>query len=169
MRRKIARKRATESLEEKNPQPYVVPKSEVRDLMGSLNIHKLSTVAARFQSVADLTCGAFEDSKDNLEQAELTLIKRLAREGNGRLYRRIMAAILTGIGQGRHGINAANLTASLAVQMAFRWSPEYRIALDSYRHRLRRQSLGRPSRDESINVSRPPKNQITKIESDRIG
>lgn len=133
----------SESREGKDPHPYVVAESEIRGLVGSLDIHCMSTVAARFQIVADLTSGAFEEKIDRLDRSDLLLIKRIAAEDNGAYCRRIMGAIVASLEQGRQGINAAHLTASLAVLMTFRWSPEHRSGMDDYRYRLRRDKLHR--------------------------
>ena len=168
MRLKEARKRAsTESRNGKDPHPYVVNESEIRALVGGLDIHYMSTVAARFQIVADLTSGAFEEKIDQLDSSDLMLIKRIAAEGNSEHYRTIMRAIIASLSQGRQGINAAHLTASLAVLMTFRWSPEYRSALDDYRHRLRRDKLNRldrpPRRGTSgRSLSHRPNQEMTK-------
>ncbi len=172
---KEARKRAsTESRKGKDPHPYVVDESVIRALVGSLDIHRMSTVAARFQIVADLTSGAFEEKIDRLDSSDLMLIKRIAAEGSGEYYRTIMKAIIASLGQGRQGINAAHLTASLAVLMTFRWSLEYRSALDDYRHRLRRDKLNRldrpPRRGTSgRSVSHSSNHQITKTPQRRTG
>jgi hypothetical protein len=172
---KEARKRArSESQDGKDPHPYVVAESEIRGLVGSLDIHYMGTVAARFQIVADLTSGAFEESIDRLDPSDLILIKRIAAEGNSEYYRRIMGAIIASLDQGRQGINAAHLTASLAVLMTFRWSHEYRSALDDYRHRLRRDRLNRldrpPRRGTSArSVSDPPNHQMAKTQQRRTG
>lgn len=172
---KEARKRASsESQNGKDAYPYVVAESEIRGLVRSLDIRHLSTVAARFQIVADLTSGAFEERIDRLHQADLILIKRIADEDNSECYRRIMRAIIAGVAQGRHGINAAHLTASLAVLMTFRWSEEYRSALDGYRNRLRRDRLSRhdqPTRGgtNGRSVSRSPDNQLPKTQQRRNG
>lgn len=144
MTRKNASKTATSrSTKGKKTHPLVVSQSEIRAYVESLGIQKLRTVAARFQVVADLTSDAFELSKDQLAPSELQLIKRIAKEGDSEGYRRIMRAIISGIGQGRHGINAVHLAASAAVGMAFRWSYEYFSALNTYRDelRLRKRSL----------------------------
>jgi hypothetical protein len=168
-----ARKRSSnESRNGKDPNPYVVPESEIRGLVGRLDIRSLSTVAARFQMVADLTSGAFEEKLDRLDQSSLMLIKQIAAEDNSEHYRRIMRAIIAGLGQGRRGINAVHLTASLAVLMTFRWSPEHRSALDCYRHRLRIDKLsqldGPPRRGTiSRSTSRPPNDLLTKTQHRR--
>lgn len=172
---KEARKRAsTESRNGKDPHPYVVDESEIRGLVGSLDIHYMSTVAARFQIVADLTSGAFEEKIDRLDSSDLMLIKRIANEDNSDYYRRIMRAIIASLGRGRQGINAAHLTASLAVLMTFRWSPEYRSALDDYRHRLRRDKLNRLDRPprggtSGRSVSQQANQQMTKTQQRRTG
>lgn len=170
---KEARKRASrESRNGKDPHPYVVAESEIRGLVGSLDIHYMSTVAARFQIVADLTSGAFEEKIDRLDPSDLMLIKRIASEDNSDCYSRIMRAIVAGLEQGRQGINAAHLTASLAVLMTFRWSPEYRSALDDYRHRLRRDKLNRLDRPprrgtNGRSVSHAPNHQMPKTQQRR--
>jgi hypothetical protein len=172
---KEVRKRASsKSQNVKDPHPYVVDESEIRGLVRSLDIRHLSTVAARFQIVADLTSGAFERRIDRLNQSDLMLINRIAVEDNSECYCRIMRAIIAGVGQGRHGINAAHLTASLAVLMTFRWSPEYRSALDGYRHRLRTDKLNqldRPTRRDTggRSVSRPSNDQVMKTQQRRSG
>jgi len=48
-----------------------------------------------------------------------------------------MRAIIDGAGQGAQGIDAAHLTASYAVELAFRWTPNYFAALKQYRNKLR--------------------------------
>lgn len=172
---KEARKRASsESQNGKDPNPYVVPESEIRGLVGRLDILSLSTVAARFQIVADLTSGAFEEKIDRLDQSALMLIKQIAAEDNSEHYRRIMGAIIASLGQGRRGINAVHLTASLAVLMTFRWSPEHRAALDIYRQRLRSERLSRLDRvsrrgTSERSVSHPPNDQTTKTQHRRTG
>ncbi|SRR6266404_991669 len=172
---KEPRKRAsTVSRKGKDPHPYVVDESVIRALVGSLDIHRMSTVAARFQIVADLTSGAFEEKIDRLDSSDLMLIKRIAAEGTSEYYRTIMKAIIASLGQGRQGINAAHLTASLAVLMTFRWSLEYRSALDDYRHRLRRDKLNRldrpPRRGTSgRSVPHSSNHQITKTPQRRTG
>ena len=143
MTRKETRKENSESLKGKTPERYVVPESEIRRLVGSLDIHRLSIVAARFQIVADLTSGAFEERIDRLDQSALMLIKRIADEDNSARYRRLMKAIIAGVGQGRHGINAAHLTAGRVVELAFRCTSEYFSALHSYRRSLRLRLIDR--------------------------
>lgn len=175
MRLKDAKKRAgTDSQNGKDPHPYVVDESEIRGLVGSLDIHYMSTVAARFQIVADLTSDAFEEEIDRLDSSDLMLIKRIAGEGNSEHYRRIMRAIVASLERGRQGINAAHLTASLAVLMTFRWSLEYRSALDDYRHRLRRDKLNRLDRPprhgtSERSISHPGTHQMTKTQQRRTG
>ncbi|MEK6304646.1 MAG: hypothetical protein AABO41_28515 [Acidobacteriota bacterium] len=143
--RKVSR-RGSESLRRKNACQYVVPESEIHDFVGSLRILDITTHAARFQVVAELTSGAFEDKIDKLDQSSLRLIEQMAREDDSEQFRLIMKAINAGVRQGRHGINAAHLTASRTVELAFRWTREYFSALSSFRLTLSEQRLQLPER-----------------------
>jgi hypothetical protein len=134
-----------ESIQGQTPQKYVVSESEIRDFVGSLGVLDISTVAARFQVVADLTGGAFEESKDQLGKSDLALIKRIADEDNSAPYRLLMKAVIAGVGQGRHGINAAHLTARRVVELSFRCTREYFSALHDYSRNLRLRLLDRTS------------------------
>lgn len=144
-----ASRRGSESLRGQNGCPYVVREREIRDFVERLGIFDITTQAARFQVVAELTSNAFEDEIDRLDQSSLQLIEKLAREDDSPQFRRIMRAISSGVKQGRHGINAAHLTASRTVELAFRWTRGYFSALSSYRQELngeRRRLLDRLSR-----------------------
>ena len=132
---KEQRKRASNSVssERKKAHPYLFPESEILDFVESLRINDLTTVANRFQVVADLTRGSI----DELAFSDLLLIKQIADEDANKRFRRIMKAIIASAVRGRGGINAAHLTASRTVQIAFRWSSEYFAGLGAYRDRLR--------------------------------
>ena len=130
--------------------PFVIPESEIRDYVENLGVHDVGSAAARFQLVADLT----KNAVDQLDQPALRRIKRLAVEDSNKHYRRIMEAIIAGTGQGSRGVSAAHMTASLAVQMIFRWSPEYFAALNSYRDNLRKRKLSLLERHSSRRTGR---------------
>jgi hypothetical protein len=144
MPRRETKKEAIES-PGRTPQKYVVRESEIRDFIGSLSVLDVTEVAARFQVVADLTSGAFEERIDRLDESDLSLIKRIAGEDDGVHYQRLMTAIIAGVGQGRRGINAAHLTARRAVEFAFRCTRDYFAALHSFSRDLRLRQLDRSS------------------------
>lgn len=155
-----ARKRVgDESVKDKKAYPFVVPESEIRDYVENLGIHDVGTAAARFQIVADLTKSAVEQ----LDQPELRRIKRIAAEDSNKQYRRIMEAIIVSVGQGKRGINTAHLTASVAVQMIFRWSPEYFSALNGYRDTLRKRKLRLLDQSSSLSTRR----SVLRVANDR--
>ncbi|MEK6303583.1 MAG: hypothetical protein AABO41_23005 [Acidobacteriota bacterium] len=139
--KEVTKRASSEFARDKNPHPYVVPESEIRKFVESHGIHDLNTVAVRFQVVADLTIGALQGRVERLKRSDLRLIKQIAGEDDGSGYRQIMGAIIAGLGQGAQGVNAAHLTASRAVELAFRWTHEYFSALDRYRKELRRMRL----------------------------
>lgn len=136
------------------PSGYVVPESAVRDFIESVGVRDIGAVAARFQIVAELTSNAFEDKRDKLDQSRLRLIEQVSREDDSAQFRRIMRAINAGVRQGRLGINAAHLTASRTVELAFRWTRDYFSALSSYRQTLSRQRLRLLERPSSRIASR---------------
>lgn len=141
MARKECTKEVSELLKGTNSQKYVVPECEIRDFVGSLSILDISTEAARFQVVADLTSGAFEEEIDWLDESDLAVIRRIADESNSVHYRRLMTAIIAAVGQNRQGINAAHLTARRVVELAFRCTREYFSAIGNYRVNLGRLRL----------------------------
>ena len=144
---KEASKRASaESSKVKSPSPYAVPESEIRGFIESLGIHDLNAVVVRFQVVADLTIGSLKGRIDRLKPSDLLLIKKIAGESGDKDFRKIMAAIIAEVTQGPHGVNTAHLTASRAVELAFRWTREYFSALGRYRKKLRtlRRTVGIP-------------------------
>ncbi|HSO75935.1 MAG TPA: hypothetical protein VLU47_13960 [Blastocatellia bacterium] len=136
--KEVSKRASSESPNDKDPHPYVVPENEICDFVESLGIHDLNTTAVRFQVVADITSGALKGRVNRLKRADLRLIEQIAGEDDANAYRQIMAAIIAGVEQGPHGVNAAHLTASRAVELAFRWTREYFSALDRHRKKLRR-------------------------------
>jgi hypothetical protein len=140
------RKENGELLSPRNNDRYVISESELRNYVGSLSIMDISAAAARLQIVADLTSGAFEERIDNLGNSDIALIKQIADEDTSAQYQQLMNAIITGVAQGRHGINSAHLTASRVVELAFRCTREYFSALHYYRRNLRVGMLNQPFR-----------------------
>lgn len=153
---KKPRGRRSGSRPPRNASRYVVPESAIREFVGSLGILDVTSQAARFQVVAELTSNAFENRMNKLAPSSLRIIEELAGEDDGEEFRRIVDAISAGVRQGKHGINAAHLTASRVVELAFRWTREYFAALASYREKLSGQGLrlvGRPPRRSSSQQS----------------
>ncbi|MEK6299403.1 MAG: hypothetical protein AABO41_01675 [Acidobacteriota bacterium] len=116
---------------------HVVPEDAIREFVESIGVRDIGAVAARLQAVADLTEVAVDSGIDELDKSVLRLIKEIARESNDKHYRRMMRSIIDRVGKGRDGIDAAHAIAGRAVQLAFRWTPDYYAALDLYREKLR--------------------------------
>jgi hypothetical protein len=131
-------KRASaKSLNGGNSGPYVVPEIAIRDFIGSLSIGDVETTAARLQIVADATHREIDSQVDRLDYSHMLLLRSLVSESTNKDYRRIMRAIIAGVEQGSQGIDAAHLTASYAVELAFRWTPDYVSSLKQYGDKLR--------------------------------
>jgi hypothetical protein len=133
--KKRSKRANTESLRGKNRERFVVNETAIRDFIESLSIHHIDEVAARLQSVADITGGIHGHQ---ISQSDLQHIKQLASESKNKYYRQIMKAVIAACEQGPMGIKAAHLTARRAVELAFRWSLEYFASLDLYRDKLRK-------------------------------
>lgn len=136
-----SKRASAKSLKGERSGPYVVPETAIRDFIGSLSIREIETTAARLQIVADATHREIDNQVDRLERSRLQLLRNVAGESTNKHYRRIMRAIIAGGGQGPRGIDAAHLTASYAVELAFRWTSDYFSALKQYRDKLRATTL----------------------------
>lgn len=132
-----SKRASAKSLKGERSGPYVVPETAIRDFIGSLSIRDVETTAARLLMVADATGRALDSQADRLDRPRLQLLRDVAVESTNKHYRRIMRAIIAGVGQGAQGIDAAHLTASYALELAFRWTPDYFWALRQYSDKLR--------------------------------
>lgn len=151
---RIVRRTGSDSPRKKDDCRYVVPEISIRDFVGSLDILDITTHAARFQAIAELTSNAFENKTDSLDQSGLRLIEQIANEDDSEQFRLIMKAIRGGVREGRYGINSAHLTASRVVELAFRWTREYFSALRAFKQELSGQRLRL--------VKRPPRRRVNR-------
>lgn len=147
---KRARARSTKAKQPaKLPERYVVPESAIREFVQSLGIFDIEEAATRLQAVADATSQILERRIDQLRPADMRLIMRIAAESRTGRYRRIMKAIIASVGQGPEGIKAAHLTANRAVELAFRWTPDYISAFKQFKNKLRENRLMEESRQST--------------------
>jgi len=116
---------------------FVVPENAIREVSESIGVRDIGGVAARLQAIADLTEVVLDSGVDEVDKSVFRLIKQIALESNDKHYRRMMRLIIERVGKGRDGIDAAHAIASRAVQLAFRWTPDYYVALDLFREKLR--------------------------------
>jgi len=128
-----------------HPHGYVVPESEIRELVGNQLLKNLNDFAARMQVIVEATTCTYSAAhfrevatlaKDRLTEADVRLIRRVAGQDRGRQYQRLMRAILDAIDQGPEGIRAVRRSAALAVRLAFAWSSTYNSALLEYENDL---------------------------------
>ena len=131
----------------------VVSESEIHDFIRSLGIGDWDSFAARMQVVVDATSAPVEQEAgeiDEIDESNLRLIKRVARESNDKRYQQIMGAIIAALEQGPEGIKSARKTASMAVDMVFIWTPDYFSALKQYGNKLRNSRLRAKSKGNRI-------------------
>jgi hypothetical protein len=103
----------------------------------AMMMRNAETAMARLQTVSDLTAGMLIE-RDEIDRADVEIIRRLAGESKDKDYREMMRQITAAIEQGEEGIEAAHRTAARAVEVGFRWSIYYFGALEMYKNRLRR-------------------------------
>jgi hypothetical protein len=116
---------------------YLVDESVIERFVKHLRVRDAETAMARLQTVSDLTAGMLIEP-DEIDRADVEIIKRLTSESRDKDYRQMMRAMVTAIEQGEEGIEAAPRTAARAVEVGFRWSIYYFGALEMYKNRLRR-------------------------------
>jgi hypothetical protein len=135
--RKKARKSNSESLEGRDPQQYVVPESEIRELVGNLRIREAQR-AAMCLLIVDNAARAIGEDKTESGELNLRLIKEMAAEEECRQIRRIIKAIIAAIGHGAEGIDAARLTITRFIEFAFENHPGSDSAEGPYNNKLRK-------------------------------
>ena len=130
-----ARRKSLPSTKSKYPGGYALPESDLHTLFDNTRPDQIETVAARLQTVADLT-GKSLDGK--MAKTDLQQLKRLASENLPPDHQPLMRAILQAVTDGPQGQEAARRTAAHLVEMYFVFSRERYLGLKMYEARLRR-------------------------------
>ncbi len=113
---------------------YLVPETEIRKFIEKLPVNQINVMAGRMQVVSDVTGSPIGGE---LNESDLQLIEKVAKESSNKRYQSIMGSILTALRQGPAGIIAANQTARRAVEIAFSWTYKYLFAFNQYKASLR--------------------------------
>lgn len=121
--RNKARKSISESLGGRNPQQYVVPESEIRDLAANLRIGQARDVGMCLLviNLAARTTGAGQGESAELS---LRLIRQIAEEDKCRPIQRLIKAIIAAFAQGAEGRFRASLTITRFLEFAFEFVPD---------------------------------------------
>ena len=135
--RKKARKSMSELLEGKNPQPYVVPEGEIRELAANLRIGEAHAAGLCLLVIGEAV-KAIVEGKTESRETNVRLIKRIQSEEECRPIRQIIKAIIAAIEQGAEGIYAACLTITRFLEFTFEFVPDQRTAERLYKEKLRR-------------------------------
>ena len=130
-----ARRKSLPSTKPKYPGGYVLPEPDLHTLFENNRHDQIEAVAARLQTVADLT-GKSLDGK--LAKTDLQHLKQLASENLPLDHQRLMRAILQAVTDGPQGLEAARRTAAFLVEKYFLFSHERYLGLKMYEARLRR-------------------------------
>lgn len=136
--RKSARKKSPET---KSPELYVVPDSAIREYVESLGIFDLEEAATHLQAIADATGEMLENGRSKIKLVRARPIPRMPSDKRNKRYQVLMSAIVAAAERGPSGLRAAHLTADRALELAFRWTPEYFLSLERFRNKLRKNRL----------------------------
>ena len=125
------------SLKRNYPKGLVLPESEIGELAGSLRIREAQR-AAMCLLIVDKAARAIGEDKTESGELNLRLIKEMAAEEECRQIRRIIKAIIAAIGHGAEGIDAAHLTITRFIELAFENHPGSDSAEGPYNNKLRK-------------------------------
>ena len=126
----------SESLKEKNFEPYVVPETTIRDLVFSLRIGEAHDAAMCLLVIGEAV-KAIVKGKTKSREPNLRLIKQIAEEEKCRPIQRIIEAIIAALEHGAEGIYAACLTITRFLEFAFEYQPDQSGVERLYKNKLR--------------------------------
>lgn len=135
--RKGSKSASGKSLKPNYPRGLVLPESEIGELAGSLRIREAQR-AAMCLLIVDKAASAIGRNKTESGELNLRLIKEIAAEEECRQIRRIIKAIVAAIGHGAEGIDAARLTITRFIELAFESHPDPDRAEGPYNNKLRK-------------------------------
>lgn len=125
----------SESLKEKNFDPYVVPETTIRDLVVNLRIGEAHDAAMCLLVIGEAV-QAIVRGRTKSRELNLRLIRQLADGEQCRPVKRISEAIIVAIGQGAEGIHAIGLTITRFLEFAFEYQPDHGMASRLYKQKL---------------------------------
>jgi len=115
----------------------VLPESEIRELAGNLRIREAQR-AAMCLLIVDKAAREIGKERKKSDELNLRLIQEMAGEDDCKRIRRMIKAIIAAVGVGAEGIEAARLTITRFIELAFENHPDPEQAEGSYNNKLRR-------------------------------
>jgi hypothetical protein len=119
------------------PKGLVLPESEIRELAGNLRIREAQR-AAMCLLIVDKAARAIGKDKTEGGELNLRLIKEMAGDEQCSQIRRIIKAIVAAIEHDAEGIDAARLTITRFIELAFESHPDPDRAEGPYNNKLRK-------------------------------
>lgn len=127
----------SKSLKRNYPKGLVLPESEIRELAGNLRIREAQR-AATCLLIVDRAARAIGKDETENDELNLRLIKEMVDEEQCKQIRRMIKAIHAAIGHGADGVDAARLTITRFIELAFENHPDPNRAEGSYNNKLRK-------------------------------
>ena len=130
-----SRSASSKSLTEKYPEGFLLPESEIEDLVLNLRIGEAHAAAMCLLVIGEAIKAIVQDKTESRE-TNVRLIKQMESEEECRPIQRIVEAIIVAIGQGAEGIYATCLTITRFLEFAFEYQPDQSGAERLYKNKL---------------------------------
>ncbi|MEK6411051.1 MAG: hypothetical protein AABN34_29365 [Acidobacteriota bacterium] len=123
------------SLREKYAKGYLLPESEIQELVFNLRIREAHAAAMCLLVIGEAIKAIVED-KTGSRETNVRLIKQIESEEGCRPIQCLIEAIIAAIGQGAEGIYATCLTITRFLEFAFEYPPDHSMASRLYKNKL---------------------------------
>jgi hypothetical protein len=130
-----SRSASSKSLREKYPKGFLLPESEIEDLVFNLRIGEAHAAAMWLLLIGEAIKAIVRDKTESRETI-VRLIKQIESEEECRPIQRIIKATIAAIEQGAEGIYAACLTITRFLEFAFEYPPDHSLASRLYKNKL---------------------------------
>jgi hypothetical protein len=125
----------SKSLKENYPKGFLLPESEIQELVFNLRIGEAHDAGVCLLVIGEAIKAIVED-KTETRETNVRLITQMESEEECRPIQRIIKATIGAIEQGAEGIYAACLTITRFLEFAFDYPPDHSVASRLYKNKL---------------------------------
>ncbi|MEK6289324.1 MAG: hypothetical protein AABO57_26730 [Acidobacteriota bacterium] len=130
------RSASSKSLREKYPKGFVLPESEIQELVFNLRVGEAHAAAMWLLVIGEAVKAIVEDKTESRRETNVRLIKQIESEEGCRPIQCLIEAIIAAIEHGAEGIYAACLTITRFFEFAFEYPPDHSMASRLYKNKL---------------------------------
>ncbi len=136
-----SRSASSKSPREKYPRGFLLPESEIEELVFNLRIGEAHAASMRLLVIGEAVKAIVQDKTESRE-TNVRLIMQMESDEECRPIQRIVEAIIVAIGQGAEGIYATCLTITRFLEFVFGYEPDPSEAERLYKNELRKIKRG---------------------------